>query len=58
MKQIKNTSLQGRFVFLHTPVGNKECWLAPGKALVVTESSITKQVRTLVSRKLLKIQNA
>ena len=58
MKEIKNTSLQGRFVFLDTSVGSKEVWLAPGKAVVVQESSITNQVRNLASRRLLKICNA
>ena len=58
MKQIQNTSLQGRYVFLATSVGSKDVWLSPGKSIVVKESSITPQVRTLASRRLLKILNA
>ena len=58
MKQIQNTSLQGRYVFLATSVGSKDVWLSPGKSIVVKESSITAQVRTLASRRLLKILNA
>jgi len=58
MKEIKNTSLQGRFIFLATQLGAKDVWLSPGKSIVVKESSITPQVKTLASRRLLKIQNA
>ena len=58
MKQIKNTSLQGRYVFLSTSVGAKEVWLSPGQTVVVQESSITNQVKTLANRRLLKIYNA
>ena len=58
MKQIQNTSLQGRFVFLNTSSGTKDVWLSPGKSIVVQESSITQQVKNLVGRRLLKIMNA
>ena len=58
MKQIQNTSFQGRYVFLNTGNGTKDIWLSPGKSIVVKESSITPQVRTLADRRLLKILNA
>ena len=58
MKQIKNDSLQSISVFFNTEKGCKEKWLTPGESVVVPESYITEQIKTLHRRRIFKITNA
>lgn len=58
MKVIKNDSLQSFTVFLNTENGCRERWLQPGESIVVPESYITEQLRTLHRRRIFKISNA
>ena len=58
MKLVKNDSLQSFTVFFNTEKGSKEKWLEPGQSIVVPDSYITEQIRTLHRRRLFKISNA
>jgi len=57
MKLIKNESLQGIQLFIKTPNGGKYEYLAPQKKIVVSESSISSQVKNLANRRKLRILN-
>jgi hypothetical protein len=58
MKVVKNDSLQSFSVFFKTENGAKEKWLKPGESIVVPESYITEQIKTLHRRRVFKISNA
>ena len=58
MKVVKNDSLQTLTVYFNTEKGCKERFMQPGESLVVPESYITEQIRTLHRRRVFKISNA
>ena len=58
MKVVKNDSLQSFSVFFMTEKGCKEKYMKPGESIVVPESYITEQIKTLHTRRLFKISNA
>lgn len=58
MKVVKNDSLQSFSVFFRTEKGTKERWLTPGESIVVPDSYITEQIKTLHRRRIFKISNA
>ena len=58
MKLVKNDSLQSFSVFFNTEKGCKEKELHPGESIVVPDSYVTEQIRTLHRRKMFKISNA
>ena len=57
MKRIKNESFQSFTIFLNTNKGCTEHWLQPGKSVVVPAAYITEQIKTMASRRLLKIES-
>ena len=58
MKVVKNDSLQAFTVFFSTEKGCKEKWMRAGESIVVPETYITEQIRTLHRRRIFKISNA
>jgi hypothetical protein len=58
MKAVKNNSLQSFTIFFNTEKGCKEKWIKPGESIVVPDSYITEQIKTLHRRRLFKISNA
>lgn len=58
MKVVKNDSLQAITVFFNTDKGCKERWMQPGESIVVPESYITEQIKTLHRRRVFTISNA
>jgi hypothetical protein len=58
MKVVKNDSLQCLTVYFSTEKGCKERSMKPGESLVVPESYITEQIKTLHRRRIFKISNA
>ena len=58
MKAVKNNSLQSFTIYFNTEKGCKEVWMNPGKTLVVPESYISEQIKTLHRRRIFKISNA
>jgi hypothetical protein len=58
MKQIKNNSLQAFTIFFNTEKGCKERSMMPGESIVVPESYLTEQIKTLHRRRIFKISNA
>jgi len=66
MKVVKNDSLQTLTVYFSTALtvyfstekGCKERFMQPGESLVVPESYITEQIKTLHRRRIFKISNA
>jgi len=58
MKRIKNDSLQTFAVYFNTEKGCKERYMKPGETLVVPESYVTEQIKTLHRRRVFKISNA
>jgi hypothetical protein len=58
MKHIKNDSLQGFILYLSSPKGSNSYWLKPGQSIVVPDSALSEQVKTLHKRRLLKISAA
>ena len=58
MKVIKNDSLQSFAVYFQTEKGCKERYMQPGESIVVPESYITEQIKTLHRRRIFKISNA
>lgn len=58
MKVVKNDSLQSLSIFFNTEKGCKEREMKPGESIVVPESYITEQIKTLHRRRLFKISNA
>ena len=58
MKLIKNDCMQTITVFFQTETGCKERSMRPGETIVVPESYITEQIKTLHRRRVFKISNA
>jgi hypothetical protein len=58
MKVVKNDSLQAVTIFFSTEKGCKEKWIQPGESIVVPESYITEQIKTLHRRRIFTISNA
>ena len=58
MKIVKNDSLQTLTIYFSTEKGCKERFMRPGESLVVPESYITEQIKTLPRRRIFKISNA
>jgi hypothetical protein len=58
MRTVTNQSLQSFQVFFSTPSGVQSYRIKPKKSIVVPESYLTDQVKTMAKRKLLKITNA
>ena len=58
MKVVKNNSLQAFTIFFNTEKGGKEKWMKAGKSIVVPDTYITEQIRTLHRRRIFKISNA
>jgi len=58
MKTITNVSLQGFEIYFNTEKGSQTYWLKPKEYLTVPQNYLTPQVKNLVSRRQLKIQEA
>jgi hypothetical protein len=58
MKVVKNDCMQTIVVFFNTETGCLEKDMKPGESLVVPESYITEQIKTLHRRRIFKISNA
>ena len=58
MKVVKNDCMQTITVFFQTETGWKERSMRPGESIVVPESYITEQIKTLHRRRVFKISNA
>ena len=58
MKVVKNNSLQSFTVFFQTEKGCTERWMQPGESIVVPDTYITEQLRTLHRRRIFNISNA
>ena len=58
MKRVKNDTLQSHTLFFKTEKGPLEHWLQPGQSIVVPESYLSEQVKTLHRRRILKINPA
>jgi len=58
MKRVKNDSLQAFTIYFNTEKGCKEKWMAAGASIVVPDSYITEQIKTLHRRRVFKISNA
>ena len=58
MKVVKNDCMQTITVFFQTESGCKERAMRPGERIVVPESYITEQIKTLQRRRVFKIANA
>ena len=58
MKRVKNDSLQSFTIFFNTEKGCKEKWIQPGESIVVPESYITEQIKTLHRRRIFTVSNA
>ena len=58
MKVVKNDCMQTITVFFQTETGCKERSMRPGESIVVPESYITEQIKTLHRRRIFKISNA
>ena len=58
MKRVKNDCMQTIVVFFNTETGCLEKYMKPGETLVVPETYITEQIKTLHKRRIFKISNA
>lgn len=58
MKTITNQSLQSWEIFFQTQKGCESYRIKPRKSVVVPESYITDQIKTMARRRLLKVTNA
>lgn len=58
MKVIKNDSYTGLEVIITSPKGPIGKWLQPRESVAVPESAITKTIKNLAKRRVLKITNA
>jgi hypothetical protein len=58
MKVVKNNSLQTFAIYFNTEKGCMEKYMQPGQSIVVPESYITEQIKTLHRRRIFKISNA
>jgi len=53
--KIKNVTLQTLELYETTPKGPKVHYVPPSQMITIPESGVTKQIRTLVTRRMLKI---
>lgn len=58
MKRVKNDCMQTIVVFFNTETGCLEKYMKPGETIVVPETYITEQIKTLHRRRIFKISNA
>jgi len=58
LKAVKNDSLQMLEIYLQTEQGPKTLWLSPKERVLVPESYIGQQLKTLLTRRMVKITNA
>mgnify|MGYP003113522401 FL=1 len=58
MKSITNDCLQRLELYLTTNRGTKRIWLMPRETMVVPQSFLSGQIKTLSSRRMLTIRNA
>jgi hypothetical protein len=58
MKVVKNDSLQTFSIYFNTEKGCKEKFMKPGESIVVPDSYITEQIKTMHRRRVFKISNA
>jgi hypothetical protein len=57
MKKLINDSLQSFQIWLIRPPNNKVIWLKPRKSIVIEDYEVSEMVKTLSSRKLIRIVN-
>ena len=57
LMSVKNYSTQGLSILLNNASGPEFVWLAPRESIIVQESQISDQIRTLHERRLLQIRN-
>ena len=58
MKSITNDCLQRLELYLTTNRGTKRIWLMPRETMVVPQSFLSGQIKTLSSRRMLTVRNA
>lgn len=58
MKSITNHSLQTFQIFLKFPQGSKSVFIKPKETIVVPESAISRQIRIMENRRVIKIKSA
>lgn len=58
MKSITNDCLQRLELYLTTNRGTKRIWLMPRETMVVPQSFLSGQIKTLSSRRMLTLRNA
>ncbi len=58
MKSITNDCLQRLELYLTTNRGTKRVWLMPRETMVVPQSFLSGQIKTLSSRRMLTVRNA
>lgn len=58
MKTITNTGVQGKQILLMTAKGASWQYLAPRERVVVSDSMISEQIKTLVKRREIKLENS
>lgn len=57
MKKIKNAGIQAVQICLKTPKGPEFVNLKPNTSIVVSESSLSSQVKTLAKRRRIQVSN-
>ena len=58
MKTITNVGLQGLEVYFLTEKGAQTYWLKPKEYLTIPQSYLSPQIKNLVGRRLVRIQEA
>lgn len=58
MKTITNLSVQGFEIYFSTPTGMQTYWLKPNEYLTIPKSYLSPQIKNMVERRLVKIQEA
>lgn len=58
MKSITNDCLQRLELYLTTNRGTKMIWLMPRETMVVPQSFLSGQIKTLSNRRMLTVRNA
>ena len=58
MKSITNDCLQRLELYLTTNRGTKRIWLMPRETMVVPQSFLSGQIKTLSNRRMLTVRNA
>lgn len=54
--KLKNQALQGFHIFLLTESGTKSFWLTPKESVMIEEASISRQIKNMVRKNLLRIE--